>query len=842
MPLHIKAYPKRLLHLVSEDKSNHIEAYPERLLPMNFFIRAAAGVIVTPRAAMGQAKHFMRLFYFILTILIFQCRQSEVGTSKPKESSTIENKVSGKHKPTTTSKTSQEMEMKTVSSSLVTKTIDETTIRNKKVAHGEQTTSGIDMESTTKGMVTNLLKDLPTQKEDMFLITETTSGRTEISSEEQPAPFTSTSSLSTTNPNTKIGKTEKVTSISDESLKAKIRDNIDILCPTGRVCREESIGDPLSRYRHCCQECSCDTGCGHNNQTCCFANDAVNKGSIYFGPECLHVTTSNIARSERHNYISYLMEAKCPPHCSESRSGNGSCGEDTVAPWGSLYPVYSQSVGKIFKNMACAQCNDITDGVTWDALMVCNMYVQNDSFNTRLQNIDNFQSFLNGYNPEELCYINFKPPVPFSSLEKHQCLQEPIKTCSYEDFYTPESLTLSREEIIKACMSDFVSPYTMSGPYSNVFCHICNNELLKPDPRCRAFIIFPREVSNTKFTTLLDKTFLDQYTGRKIDKSKLPMACISDKECRIIHCPSGKTSDRNGDCIFPSADWNVDIYEFVLRLEPENPIPVEFIIENSQGRPSAFDMSKLISPLQSRWVIKLLSYKKSINSSTVDNFVASIRVKNVFKNPASMLKAIEKYMKKKWYLNINETRSGLLVGFSEMRRIVIENNIVAARMYEYFDEDSNLNGMKWNLIHTYLALEPSPFVIIITKMFYCHQLELYPGEFELRYGDNVLYYKDRDKYFFDGEFAIVTNEETELQNKKKTNTVWLNIDDNIDGDSGDDGGDDDYDIGDNNADFNDGDFSDDYDNDDGDFDDDDHNNDKTTTCIAEGAIELFFNE
>ena len=276
-------------------------------------------------------------------------------------------------------------------------------------------------------------------------------------------------------------------------------------------------------------ECSCEPGCSIGNQSCCFESDVLKNQRDYFEEECHFLTTANIEHEGRHKIISYNMISKCSRYTRGQSSTNIPCGEENVAPWGSLFPVYSKSSAKIFKNNACALCNGVTDGIAWDALMICHVYTSDGALKLRMQNIANFESFLNGYNPDNLCYVNFKPQIPFSSLDHLRCLKDPISTCPNDDFSIPGGLSMTKDEVRQACSSGLTSYYTMFGSFKNVFCHICNKQAWPEKRACMSLLMYPRDDFLLKFSSLLTTDFLLKKYRAKRSNNKLPTACMETK-------------------------------------------------------------------------------------------------------------------------------------------------------------------------------------------------------------------------------------------------------------------------------------------------------------------------
>lgn len=89
--------------------------------------------------------------------------------------------------------------------------------------------------------------------------------------------------------------------------------------------------------------------------------------------ECLFPSTPQPNPDERYLFRSYYMissvlnESVYPINSAT----NISCGEEEVAPWGSLQPVYSAKRKQIYKNIACANADGVDDGKLWAAKLHC---------------------------------------------------------------------------------------------------------------------------------------------------------------------------------------------------------------------------------------------------------------------------------------------------------------------------------------------------------------------------------------------------------------------------------------------------------------------------------------
>jgi hypothetical protein len=177
---------------------------------------------------------------------------------------------------------------------------------------------------------------------------------------------------------------------------------------------------------------------------------------------------------EQHLYQSFLMVSsvnKTLMGHSEDNS-NKTCGDLNVAPWGSLYPVYSTQSKKLYKNMKCAQEDGVDTGViVWDAVIYCR-----DA--NLIPGITLAASAFETKSVPESCKINFVFPEDVGILQPLKCYTNLIDTCSKStDFQVPKGINASKDDIRTLCSnSDIISPFRATKLYANVFCHICSGE------------------------------------------------------------------------------------------------------------------------------------------------------------------------------------------------------------------------------------------------------------------------------------------------------------------------------------------------------------------------------
>jgi hypothetical protein len=227
------------------------------------------------------------------------------------------------------------------------------------------------------------------------------------------------------------------------------------------------------------------------------------------------------------SYHSYLMVSSVQNNSKGGHDGLPplSCGDINVAPWGSLYPVYSAKSRTIYKNIECAkEDGEDVDVVPWNAVINCP-----DVDST--PGISLAANVLDAESITENCQIFFIFPGDYDVLKPLKCYTNLIDTCSEShDFQIPEGTNVSKDDIRTLCTkSGFLSPYRLTRMYANVFCHICN-EAFTRHSFCKKYTVYQEDENGLGdgggFTALIDFKFItgrgDANNGRK---HVLPRVC-----------------------------------------------------------------------------------------------------------------------------------------------------------------------------------------------------------------------------------------------------------------------------------------------------------------------------
>jgi hypothetical protein len=193
------------------------------------------------------------------------------------------------------------------------------------------------------------------------------------------------------------------------------------------------------------------------------------------------------------------------------------CGDFEVESWGSLLPVSSKKAGNIYKNIFCAREHNVTeeDIVAWKGAYYCT--------SGRRRYFELSEAYL------DTCQKKFFTPNGIAIKKASLCYNSLIDTCSSSTFSVPMTLNRSQSEIVDACTSGFVSPYRQTDMFANIFCHICNGDVVIPDVECYN-PLSDIDRSSGYITGLIDYNYLQSLSrkqGVRNDQPKVKMACLA---------------------------------------------------------------------------------------------------------------------------------------------------------------------------------------------------------------------------------------------------------------------------------------------------------------------------
>ena len=205
------------------------------------------------------------------------------------------------------------------------------------------------------------------------------------------------------------------------------------------------------------------------------------------------------------------------------------CGEEPLYVWGSIWPVYSPTSRRIYKNSICASCHNVQDGISWTPVIDC-------SGNTEKPHEGSLNILLENFNFNEAgCRLHFLYNGDTSDIIHLKCFSQLIAECSVETNYYYMRSNKTIAELKSACENEFISPvFLFDQWYRNVFCVYCHGFGIS---RCLTGSFGTRTFEHT-LLTVLDMTTVNKLSTWKdnVKRREPKMAC------RYLHNVSNNTA------------------------------------------------------------------------------------------------------------------------------------------------------------------------------------------------------------------------------------------------------------------------------------------------------------
>ena len=277
-------------------------------------------------------------------------------------------------------------------------------------------------------------------------------------------------------------------------------------------------------------ECSCHQDCNKTGNCCLpyfhhsnIASD--NNGTVEYEKSCDFITTETPPRDLLIYYEKYSMitSVRKADNVREKPVLEGQCGSQNVAPWGSLYPVFSKVNNRLYRNIVCATLDGSLDATHFDVFFICDRY---DAHRLDLNDIiENGWISNNGKNK---CRLEFKYPGDTKDLQMHKCFNEEITMCQASfTFRTVANTNIISEKIFTCDNAPQASSFVKK-MYANVFCHVCESL------QCSEHDKFRR--SSSTYSILIDVNFISEVNKNDLKKDATPMACSVVNVRIILRC------------------------------------------------------------------------------------------------------------------------------------------------------------------------------------------------------------------------------------------------------------------------------------------------------------------
>ena len=243
-------------------------------------------------------------------------------------------------------------------------------------------------------------------------------------------------------------------------------------CPYVDTCNIKGKELLVKNMASCCLPCSCDSNCGSIGNCC---NRHERRDFMCHSPSLKD------SKSDEPVSFGYYMIAKCLD------GSDRDCKAMTVAPWGSMFPVYDPLQKMNYFNVECARCNGVKIILPWEIYVDCafGKYI-NGNLLRALRGDDN-----------EFCDMKFTPPKQMD-IQNHVCSDNLISSCNITGAWKAHDAEI--EEACHRWYSPVVNRYGVLR-FANIYCMLCNGLDYDTDELCMT--VNPGKNERVRTTTFL---------------------------------------------------------------------------------------------------------------------------------------------------------------------------------------------------------------------------------------------------------------------------------------------------------------------------------------------------
>ena len=235
-------------------------------------------------------------------------------------------------------------------------------------------------------------------------------------------------------------------------------------------------------------------------------------------------------------------------------------------------------------------------------------------------------------------------------------------------------------------------------------------------------------------------------------------------------CPVGKVLDADGHCHYATKEWIADHFRISVNvtIDDSMTLPQTVTEENLDVFLSVkkFYVNPTVSKIPMKLVQARVNFEKKIDIGKLNYFVLDFEVPVLKVDPAKLIPKLLEFLQIKWTAS-HDGRS-----FTFRQKLMDFDLSLSEYLKRLMSEEGRaIPKFSPNLTHIFQTEHHHSFnPMTISKLFFCHSIELNEDEVEFLYDESVVYIKEWSAYFGDLQFVRSKKEEG-------TNVVKLCMDD-----------------------------------------------------------------
>lgn len=201
-----------------------------------------------------------------------------------------------------------------------------------------------------------------------------------------------------------------------------------------------------------------------------------------------------------------------------------------------------------------------------------------------------------------------------------------------------------------------------------------------------------------------------------------------------MFCPSGQLHDRSGRCKYPYKLWFNQEYVLYINLTSEQSINIDKVLQPQQVKMTE-KVLDLISHWQQNWVINSIYYEDPGKGNRTKNLLVILSNKLSQVKPETLVNYIKNTVKRDWTLKHQNTTVTLKSSVLKLKEFAFNSEV--GKEIVIGNQSIIVPSPLYHMVYTTLSLPGNTH--LVTKLYWCDQVELHPSEFILNSDKTLLF-------------------------------------------------------------------------------------------------------
>jgi hypothetical protein len=203
-----------------------------------------------------------------------------------------------------------------------------------------------------------------------------------------------------------------------------------------------------------------------------------------------------------------------------------------------------------------------------------------------------------------------------------------------------------------------------------------------------------------------------------------------------------------GTCLYPNKIWYSQYFAVFVNLTFDKAYNLSEVFNIPNGKNYTTDLPPLKSKWLKRWLVHSIYYRVMDESHMSKNVIIVVDRKLSTVQPDTIITDIRKMIGQAWSIH-----------FRNVTKVLKSSHfatLTSFRTDPYENMFNNITGQvdmpRYQMIYGRLTV--SRITLIVTRLYFCEQVELAPSEFILSKDKNFIYSYITKRFMFNGQFVL----------------------------------------------------------------------------------------